>query len=766
MNTQNNTYRGREYTEQQIVDEFRKAMAEHKLCTPDEIEPTGAGEVRRFHIDGDDKGTRNGWYVLFTDGTPAGEFGCWKRGLQVTWCMHSEDGSKPTPDEMRAAQQRIEQARAQREASERARQGEAARQANLLWNDAADADDTHPYLQRKGVRSYNLRLADWPVRNARGEVFRHIANTLLVPVMDDRGRIISLQGIFPERDSGFGRDKDFLKDGKKRGGFFIIGTPPAAGGVIAVCEGYATGATIQAATGWCVAVAFDAYNLAAVAEALRDTMPQAQFIICADNDQWTHTPMENPGVTKAKEAGATINARVIVPQFADLEGKPTDFNDLQQREGIDVVQQQLMAHTLPKPANDNAPAPLTPDSIDVYSPLPDVGGKGKPRATIENIAEICDRLGVTVRYNVISKEEELLIPNHSFSIDNRANASFSWLESWCARFNMPTDKLGGAITYLADQNLYNPVANWIQSRPWDGVKRLQKLCDTITPVEHRKLPDGRNLRDVLITRWMLSAVAAAVKPDGVSAHGVLVLQGDQYLGKTKWFKTLVPSELGLLMDGMILRPDDKDSVKQVCSFWLVELGELDATFKKSDIAALKAFITKQSDVLRRAYARKESHFARRTVFFGSVNPVEFLHDPTGNRRYWTIDCKHIDHSHDLDMQQVWAEVYALYQDGEGYYLLPEEMAALNTHNEAFQVIDPIEERLQTRLAWDCPAAEWEWKTATEVLLQIGVDRPTQGDATKAGAFVRKMNGGASKRSNGVRLMHVPPRAGFEHDRPF
>lgn len=765
MNTQNNTNRGPGYTEQQIIDEFRKAMAEHKLRTPDDIVPC-AGEVKRFHVEGDDKGTRNGWYVLFADGTPAGEFGSWRTGLQVTWCMQREDGAQPTPAERQAAQERIEQARAQREANERARQGEAARIANLEWNDAAHADDTHPYLQRKGVRAYNLRVGAWPVRNAAGEVFRQIYGTLMVPIMDHRGRIISLQGIFPERDSGFGRDKDFLKDGKKRGGFFMIGTPPASGGMVAICEGYATGATIHAATGWCVVVAFDAYNLRAVAEAMRETMPHAQFVICADNDQWTTMPIANPGVTKAREAGQAINARVIVPQFADTEGKPTDFNDLQQREGIDVVQQQLMAHTLPKPANDNTPAPVTPDSIDVYTPLPDVGGKGKPRATIENIEEICARLGVTVRYNVISKEEELLIPGKAFSIDNRANASFSWLESWCARFNMPTDKLGGAITYLADQNLYNPVANWIMSRPWDGVKRLQKLCDTITPVEHRKLPDGRNLRDTLITRWMISAVAAAFQPDGVSAHGVLVLQGDQYLGKTKWFKTLVPAELGLLKDGMILRPDDKDSVKQVCSFWLVELGELDATFKKSDIAALKSFITNQSDVLRRAYARKESHFARRTVFFGSVNPREFLHDTTGNRRYWTIDCAHIDHSHDLDMQQVWAEVYELFKRGEGYYLTPDEMTALNAHNEAFQVIDPIEERIQVRLAWDCPQSEWEWKTTTEILLQIGMDRPTQSDATKAGAYIRKMNGGQHKRMNSARLLLVPPKSGHDYDKPF
>jgi putative DNA primase/helicase len=356
---------------------------------------------------------------------------------------------------------------------------------------------------------------------------------------------------------------------------------------------------------------------------------------------------------------------------------------------------------------------------------------------------------VTVRYNVISKEEELLIPNAAFSVDNRQNASLAWLASWCSRFRMRTDKLGDYVTYLADQNQFNPVAQWITSKPWDGVSRLADLCATITSTDN-------DLRDVLMKRWLLSAVAAAFNHDGVSAHGVLVLQGSQYLGKTKWFKQLVPAHLGVVQDGMMLRPDDRDSVKQVCSFWLVELGEIDATFRKSDIAALKSFITKKNDVLRRAYARKESTYARRTVFFGSVNPKQFLHDPTGNRRYWTIEATNIDHSHDIDMQQLWAEVLSMYHAGEGYYLLPEEMDRLNHHNQDYSVSDPVVERIQTRLDWEAPETQWIWKSATEVLIDVGVDRPTQADLTKASQAIREMNKDQSRRTKVSRQLKVPP----------
>lgn len=399
----------------------------------------------------------------------------------------------------------------------------------------------------------------------------------------------------------------------------------------------------------------------------------------------------------------------------------------------------------------------TQGAVDTFSPLPDMSPRFKPLATIENISEICKRLNVVIRYNVISKEEEILIPGERFSIDNQANASFAWLQSWCARFSMPTDKLGDFVTYLAEQNLYNPVANWVLSKPWDGVHRLEAFCDTIKAHDEDTDPNIKTMKRTLIKRWLISAIAAAFQPDGVSAHGVLVLQGDQYVGKTKWFKSLVPEHLGLTQDGMMLRPDDKDSVKQAVSFWLVELGELDATFRKSDIAALKAFLTRKNDVLRRAYARKESHFARRTVFFASVNPQQFLHDPTGNRRYWTISAKAIDHTHGMDMQQVWAEVLHLFKNGETYFLLPEEMAALNRHNEDFQVVDPILERIQSRLDWNAAASLWEWKSVTDILVDVGFERPNQSDCTKAAGYIRNLNGGQAKRSNGARLVKIPPK---------
>ena len=353
---------------------------------------------------------------------------------------------------------------------------------------------------------------------------------------------------------------------------------------------------------------------------------------------------------------------------------------------------------------------------------------------ISNLEEILKRLGVIVRYNVITKTEELLIPDTSFTVDNKDNASRAWLVSECSKFGFSTDKIDEFLSFIADQNQYNPVATWIDSKDWDGISRLEDLYATI----QCQSAEQEALKKVLIKRWMISAIAGAYSHDGVAAGGVLVFQGEQYIGKTYWFKKLVPEELGLTKEGLMLRPDNKDSVIQACSYWIAELGEIDSTFRRSDISALKAFITAKQDVVRRPYARKDSHYARRTVFFGSVNPKDFLHDDTGNRRYWTIECASINHGHDLDMQQVWSEVKELWLSGESHFLNQSELQLLNKHNENFMAPSAIMEKLGSRFAWEAPIERWRWLTATDILGELDYRDPTKSHLTKCGIELKKM----------------------------
>ncbi|HFF6000344.1 TPA: VapE domain-containing protein [Stenotrophomonas maltophilia] len=740
---------------QDIVPAFLQAMHAHGIV-PDargRDALNADGTLVRFHVEGDRRGTRNGWAVLFGDHVPAGEFGSWRTGTRHAWCAKSPTALSAA--EQRAIRQRQEAARSERERHQREREDAAAKAANVLWNRAIPADAHHPYLVRKGIHAHGLRVAPWPVRNSDGLVFRHIDNVLLVPVMNSAGRIVSLQAIFPRVDPALGRDKDFLSGGRKQGCFHVIGKP-APGQPIAIAEGYATAGSIHQATGWCVVVAWDAGNLGAVARAWRGAMPDASFVLCADNDQWTRQPLDNPGVTLATQAAADIDARVVWPEFATLHGdddRPTDFNDLHLREGLDTVRAQLLPPMPPAGGDDvaldDAPSsasaryqvPGNLSAFDAFTPFPDTNARGRPLPTARNLAELCRRTGVTVRYNVIRKDLEILVPGLQTTVDNAKEVAAGEVMDCMHRAGMATASFETNLCQVAEANPYNPVASWITSRPWDGQTRLQAFFDTVLEAQPTRMADGRVLKEVLMRRWLISGVAAAFEPDGVVARGVLTFVSKQNLGKTRWARQLAPAELQLIADGVVLDPANKDSVKQVISKWIVELGEVDATFRRTDIAALKSFISRSHDEIRRPYARTESRYARRTILFASVNDERFLRDATGNTRWWTVHAVALGEPARIDMQQVWAEAHALYCSGETWHLSAEELDALNATNSEHEPISPIAELIDRHFDWSLPAEHWSAHyRATEIVIAVGIDRPNRREVNEAAAYVVKRHG--------------------------
>lgn len=711
-------------SERDVVDQFKEAMRAQGLAPKDEI--IADGKLHRFAPEGERDKNNHAWYVLHLDHPASGAFGSWK-GDSHKWT--SNPGRELTSSEKITLKNRMAEDRKAREQETKERHAAAKTRAADLWSKSVPAV-SHPYLEKKQIKGIGART---------------MGDLLVIPVTS-QGELVGLQFIPAD-----GQNKTFMKDTPVAGAYCLVGPRPADR--LVICEGYATACSIHEATGLPVFAAFNAGNLVPVAQALRERLPEAEILIAADDDRWTTEPIPNPGVHFAAKAAAEVKAQVRRPVFrAGFPGRPTDFNDLQALYGIDEVRTQIIDA---KPTFEVEVATGPRHIMVLREPFPHIAGKsGKPLATIENVQEIINRMAVNVRYNMITKNIELIIPNESYSVDNRDNAALSKIMSWASYAGMPTGMVPDYLNYLADQNPYNPVATWVTSKPWDGVKRLGEFFGTVTA---KGEIDGRvkALKEILILRWMVSAVAAAFNPNGVSAHGVLVFQGDQYLGKTQWFKRLAPNHLDVIADGVMLRPDDKDSVKQIISKWMVELGELDATFKKSDIAQLKAFITRDRDTLRMPYARRENSYVRRTVFFGSVNPDQFLHDATGNRRFWTIACEHLKHDHTLDMQQVWAEVYELYKQGETWFLNASEMAMLNESNKTFEAKDRLDERLATKLNWDAPRSEWRYLSASDILTELQVVNDAAA-TRRVGKLIKNFTKGESKIVRGITLHLIPP----------
>lgn len=377
-----------------------------------------------------------------------------------------------------------------------------------------------------------------------------------------------------------------------------------------------------------------------------------------------------------------------------------------------------------------------------------LGRNNRPQQVTENVQSVMQYHGIQGRYNQISKRSEILVPKLKCVLDESSNTSLTIVTDYAVKAGMTSARIPEMVDALAAQHPYCPVQTYIDSVPWDEISRFDQFISQIKC-------GNPAFSKMLWRKWLIQAVGAAYEAVGIANAGVIVLTGEQGVGKTRLFSDLTSGISGVFLEGQTLNPADKDSVMSAASHWIVELGELDSTFRKADVAQLKAFITRKQDTLRRPYARKDSVFPRRTVFAGTVNDFQFLHDPTGNRRFWPIDVHSLVRNTTINYQQLWAEVKSWYDAGERWYLSSAELASLNHYSETFLVSDPdVEALLGTYSFFGC--TEWTSKTMQAICVEIRIEKPTRVQTMRLAEAIRKYNGGQRPRmSNGLKYHYVP-----------
>jgi len=207
---------------------------------------------------------------------------------------------------------------------------QALKQAKGAYDNArASPQHLHPYLAKKQIQHL--------------EGMRYTNDgRLLIP-------IASVTGVFKGTQS-IAKDgtKLFSAGMEKKGNCFVIGALGKTTKQVYLCEGVATGASINLATGNVVVCGLDAGNLDDVVRALKLVYPRLKIIVCADNDAFK-PEHGNTGMTKAHAVALRYNLRVVSPSFANTTSKPTDFNDLHTLEGLEVVKAQLANTGLANP---------------------------------------------------------------------------------------------------------------------------------------------------------------------------------------------------------------------------------------------------------------------------------------------------------------------------------------------------------------------------------------------------------------------------------
>jgi predicted P-loop ATPase len=370
----------------------------------------------------------------------------------------------------------------------------------------------------------------------------------------------------------------------------------------------------------------------------------------------------------------------------------------------------------------------------------------RAKGTVENLRRLVEAYDVRVRYNELSREIEISVGGEVREGELSRNTNLALIEDLCKINGYPYTNVAGNIQSLAELDSYNPAADWIRSKTWDRTNRIGDLYDCLTLAD----PEKNILSFALFRKWMYGAAAILCGKTQKFEHVLVLVDPVGGIGKTRFFNSLCPQP-EFQSDGVTLNVDDKDSVLSVVSKWLVELGEIGATTNKSDIEALKAFLSRSYDEVRPPYARAANRYPRRTAFFASTNNVRFLFDDTNNRRFWPIEVRAINYRHEIDMQQVWAEALARVEAGERFHLDEAENRMVGELNEGFRSMDRVEEMILA--AYDVGTTPSRYLSASEVLDEIGFSHPKQSDTRKASSVLRRLFG--SKVLKGYTVYHVP-----------
>ncbi len=259
-------------------------------------------------------------------------------------------------------------------------------------------------------------------------------------------------------------------------------------------------------------------------------------------------------------------------------------------------------------------------------------------------------------------------------------------------------KIDDSLALEIEKNTIHPIKEYLSALEWDGEERIESAL-----IEYFGAADNVFTREAF--KKMMAAAVARVMNPGCKFDYMLVLVGAQGIRKSSFLNILGK---GWFSDSFST-VQGKEALEQLQGAWLIEIAELSA-FRKSEVESIKHFVSKQKDDYRPAYARAPETFKRQCVFFGTTNNLEFLKDPTGNRRFWPILCGQKRVTKDVfkdladEVDQMWAEAVVLYNNGEKLYLSKEvERAALEQqekHSEKDERMGMILEYLDRKIPAD------------------------------------------------------------------
>lgn len=193
------------------------------------------------------------------------------------------------------------------------------------------------------------------------------------------------------------------------------------------------------------------------------------------------------------------------------------------------------------------------------------------------------------------------------------------------------DKTMDALNNVVHKHPANPIKEMLEKahEGWDGNKHVENLLPRFVGSEKTEY------NTAVMRLFMMGAVSRIYNP-GCKFDYMIVLVGEQGKFKSSFLRLLATNDIWC-HDNFNSLEGDK-AFEKLRGKWIVELAELQATKRAKDVESIKAFITSTTDTYRAPYARRSEDHPRMCVLAGTSNPVDFLTDRTGNRRFLPVTC--------------------------------------------------------------------------------------------------------------------------------
>ncbi|MBS1506016.1 MAG: PriCT-2 domain-containing protein [Bacteroidetes bacterium] len=316
-------------------------------------------------------------------------------------------------------------------------------------------------------------------------------------------------------------------------------------------------------------------------------------------------------------------------------------------------------------------------------------------ARFDSVVHMLCKYDVTMRYNTFTKRYEFLEDGKYVDFDDRR---LDWIHTNVLSQSMKRNDVSSFLHARAPK--HDPVKEFVASMPaWDNVDRLHSLIETLNP---RSYVD-REFMAKLFKLWCVNFFKQAL--DNQANEYMVVLQGAQGVGKTRWvkklFKDFFDQYYEIFFTTKNLDPKKKDDLFILSEKLVVFNDELAEVLRDyNDSAALKSALSNESNTLRQAYGRYNTDNRRTASMLGAVNDAQLIKDDTGARRFWVIECGDIDYQHNVDVKQFWAQMYSIYLTKEELYVDSAENKTLSDINSRFDISTQEEDVIREHLVAD------------------------------------------------------------------